>query len=189
MCHDFHSSARLILLPRGSTARSSPLRQASLDDTTLYTLEDVANSGDCGQVAIKSTYVKPAQALDKNLKVGTCASVGYTVADGTISKKEPIVGTLTILKFKKPSPLAYAAATKAYDTPKFSFSFTGDGCNGQCPKSGCYEQDNGCEYCLAAWRSYPPDSSYKYNPIVDHGCAGKLVTCAECPPGLTRYDK
>ena len=100
----------------------------------------------------------------------------------------------------------------------FSFTFTGDGCGGQCPTSGCYQEDLNCEYCLAAWygrgavrstgmarswfgtagcfvvvrrRSYPPDASYKYNPIVKHGCNGTKVDCPECEgmQGLSRYDE
>merc|ERR1712232_1419296 len=71
------------------------------DTTTVYTLEGVAKAGDCGQVDLPSADVKPAQKVDKNLKVGTCASVGYSVADGTTTKKVPVLGTLTISKFKK----------------------------------------------------------------------------------------
>jgi len=66
--------------------------------TTLYTLQ---TPPDCGQVDIPSQYAKQAMAFDKNLKEGTCASVGYTVADGTVTKKVPVLGTLTIKKFKK----------------------------------------------------------------------------------------
>jgi hypothetical protein len=40
-------------------------------------------------------------------------------------------------------------------------------------------------------RSYPPDSSYKYNPIEKHGCNGTKVDCPECEgmEGLSRYDQ
>merc|ERR1711998_133483 len=82
--------------------------------TTLYTLEKLASSGDCDQVDIPSASVKPAQAADKNLKVGTCASVGYSVADGTISKKVPVLGTLTINKFKKAALSAGAGPSGTY---------------------------------------------------------------------------
>ena len=72
----------------------------------------------------------------------------------------------------------------------YHFNFTGDGCNGQCPKSGCYQEDLDCEYCLAAWHSYPPDPSYNYGPITSGGCHGKKVDCPECEGmmGLSRYD-
>jgi len=78
-------------------------------------------------------------------------------------------------------------ATSGY----YSFTFTGDGCGGQCPKSGCYEEDLDCKYCLSTWHSAPPNKSYKYNEIVSHGCAGKKVDCPECQGmmGLSRYDK
>jgi len=73
----------------------------------------------------------------------------------------------------------------------YSFSFTGDGCGGQCPTSGCYQEDLDCSYCLNSWHSYPPNSSYKYGKIMSHGCAGKKVDCPECKGmmGLSRYDK
>merc|ERR1712216_17134 len=182
------------------TTQVSVNTEASLADATLYTLEKVASTGDCGQLSIPSADVKPAQAVDKNLKVGTCASAGYAVADGQETKKVPVLGSLTILKFKKASAFAAAqdalaeARLKQPQTGYFSFTFTGDGCpgaGGGCPKSGCYQEDLNCEYCLAAWRAYPPDSSYKYNAIVSHGCAGKKVDCPECQGmmGLSRYDK
>ena len=84
-----------------------------------------------------------------------------------------------------------AAAVKAQapQTGYYSFTFTGDGCGGQCPTSGCYEEDIDCQYCLASWHSAPPDASYKYNPIVSGGCKGKKVECPECQGmmGLSRY--
>ena len=86
------------------------------------------------------------------------------------------------------SPAAVVEA-QAPQTGYYSFTFTGDGCGGQCPTSGCYEEDIDCQYCLAAWHSAPPDASYKYNPIVSGGCAGKKVECPECQGmmGLSRY--
>jgi hypothetical protein len=70
------------------------------DQTTLYTLE---KPPDCDEVAIDSKYAAKAMAFDKNLKEGTCKSVGYTVADGTVTKKVPFLGSLTIHKYKKAS--------------------------------------------------------------------------------------
>ena len=109
-----------------------PSRQAPLDDTTLYTLEYVAKSGDCAQVTVPTADVKAVEAMDETLKVrdthdtrasapagayprhtlqvGTCASIGYTVADGSIAKKVPVLGTLKILKFKKTSVRAVRAS-------------------------------------------------------------------------------
>jgi cathepsin B len=76
-------------------------------------------------------------------------------------------------------------------TGYYSFTFTGDGCGGQCPTSGCYQEDMDCESCLESWRSFPPDTSYEYNAIASHGCAGEKVDCPECAGmmGLSRYDK
>ena len=69
--------------------------------TTVYTLEQAVASGDCDEVELPTTDVAAAQKVDANLKVGTCASVGYSVADGTMTKTVPVLGTLTIRKFKK----------------------------------------------------------------------------------------
>jgi hypothetical protein len=83
------------------------------------------------------------------------------------------------------TPMKAAPQTGGY----FSFTFTGDGCGGQCPTSGCYQEDLDCEYCLDSWHQFPPDASYKYDPIVAGGCSGTKVACAECEGmlGLSRY--
>jgi len=94
--------------------------------------------------------------------------------------------------FNAQSALAYTRAKQTNATSGYySFTFTGDGCGGQCPTSGCYQEDLDCSYCLQAWRSSPPDASYKYNAIENHGCTGKKVECPECQGmmGLSRYDK
>merc|ERR1719453_72540 len=110
--------AVLLLAVATASAVPLPMFQASLEssgaNTTMYTLEQAATSGDCGQVDIPSVDVNPAQVFDKNLKVGTCASVGYSVADGTISKKVPVIGTLTIQKFKKAMFDSAGANTTVY---------------------------------------------------------------------------
>merc|ERR1712070_1185905 len=83
----------------------------------------------------------------------------------------------------KPTEAALAAKTGYY-----SFTFTGDGCGGQCPTSGCYQEDLDCDYCLDSWHQFPPDASYKYDPIVAGGCSGTKVACPECEGmlGLSR---
>merc|ERR1719183_3081029 len=68
-------------------------------DVTVYQIKD----GECGQFALDEKYVKYATKFDSNLKEGTCASQGYTVADGTQTIKVPILGDITVDKFKKPS--------------------------------------------------------------------------------------
>ena len=88
---------------KSSLVSTRRLHRPCAATTTVYTLEGVAKTGDCGEVDLPSAYVKPAQAFDKNLKVGKCADAGFTVADGSTSKKVPVVGTLTVRKFKKAS--------------------------------------------------------------------------------------
>jgi len=87
------------------------------------------------------------------------------------------------------SALASSVSANAM-TGFYSFTFTGDGCGGQCPTSGCYQEDMDCDYCLQSWHSFPPDASYVYDAIVSGGCAGEKVECAECQGmlGLSRYD-
>lgn len=84
---------------------------------------------------------------------------------------------------------AALSASTALASPdvKYSFTFVGDGDQSQAPKTGCFEQDNGCRSCLQAWFAHPPDASYVYHPIVAQGCAGKKEACSFCPPGLTLY--
>ena len=48
----------------------------------------------------------------------------------------------------------------------------------EAPTHGCFEVDNGCQPCLQAWWNFPPDSSYKYDPIVSKGCGGTKQACA-----------
>mgnify|MGYP003975207195 CR=1 FL=1 len=69
------------------------------DTTTLYEIKQ----GVCGEtINFPTKYVKLAEKFDKNLKVGTCESVGYTVFFQNVTKKTPI-GTFTIEEFKKKS--------------------------------------------------------------------------------------
>jgi len=78
-----------------------PTSEAVQDDmTTLYTLQ---TPPDCAETQIPSKYAKQAMAFDKQLKVGTCKSVGYTVPDGTTTRTVPVLGKLTVNKYKKPS--------------------------------------------------------------------------------------
>jgi hypothetical protein len=159
------------------------------DTTTVYTLEGVAKSGDCGQVAssrfcssvclyvytchtlmatphqavvhipirlrrwccpcqvdFPTKYLSYAEKFDKNLKTGTCASVGYSVADGTTTKtvcirtgtstalpvssgltspwQVPVLGTLTVKKFKKAgTPMWTAALDALQGNPTLDCSF------------------------------------------------------------------
>merc|ERR1712072_1363310 len=67
-----------------------------MDDVTLYKVQ----GAECGQLALSSKIAPYAEKMG-GLKEGTCASQGYTVADGTQTMKIPVVGTeVTIHKFK-----------------------------------------------------------------------------------------
>ena len=81
--------------------------------TTLYQIKD----GECGQFALDSKYAGPAKAFDHDLKEGTCASVGYTQADGTKSMKVPVLGEITVDLFKKPAFL-FDTDCNQYNTVK-----------------------------------------------------------------------
>jgi len=84
------------------------------DTTTLYTLEQVEKTGDCGEADLPTVDVAMAQAVDKNLVVGHCADKSFTVADGTETKQVPVLGNLTIRKFKKASIERFADTTTVY---------------------------------------------------------------------------
>ena len=59
--------------------------------------------GDCGQSSCAPADCKWPEKFG-GFKEGTCASVGYTVADGTQTVKIPIIGKeQTYSLFKKPS--------------------------------------------------------------------------------------
>jgi hypothetical protein len=53
----------------------------------------------CGECLIKKKYVPYAMRFS-NLKTGNCQSVGYTVKDGHLNIKVPIIGNLFINKYK-----------------------------------------------------------------------------------------
>lgn len=93
----FHVEIRSIAATKGKVG--APAVEG--DTTTVYTLEGVAKTGDCGQVDLPTKYVSYAEKFDKNLKTGTCASVGYSVPDGTTTRHVPVLGDITAKKFKK----------------------------------------------------------------------------------------
>jgi len=64
--------------------------------TTLYIL----TKGGCNQATLDSKYAEYAIKF-AHLSEGTCAAQGYTVADGTQTIKVPVLGDITIAKFKK----------------------------------------------------------------------------------------
>ena len=75
---------------------------AALDDGPTVTLYEI-QQGVCGEVLnFPAKYAKLAEKFDKNLKEGSCESVGYTEFVKNTTKKTPI-GTFTVEEFKKPS--------------------------------------------------------------------------------------
>merc|ERR1712070_235646 len=74
-------------------------------DVTLYKVDK--DGDEVGQATLDAKYEKAAVAF-AGLKEGTCASQGYTVADGTQTMKVPVLGSITISKFKKASMDAQA---------------------------------------------------------------------------------
>merc|ERR1711865_594222 len=65
-------------------------------DGTLYKV-----SGDeCGRATLDSKYASYAEKF-AGLTEGSCTAQGYTVADGTQTLKVPVLGDITIAKFKK----------------------------------------------------------------------------------------
>jgi hypothetical protein len=71
---------------------------ALASDTTLHKIDGAT----CGQCDIDSKYAPYAEKFT-SLEAGTCASVGYTVANGTTTESVPILGDLTVYLFLKPS--------------------------------------------------------------------------------------
>ena len=75
---------------------------AALKDGPTVTLYEI-QQGVCGEVLdFPSKYAKLAEKFDKNLKEGSCESVGYTEFVKNTTKKTPI-GTFIVEEFKKPS--------------------------------------------------------------------------------------
>merc|ERR1712166_782308 len=64
--------------------------------TSLYKI----SGGECGQATLDSEYASYAEKF-AGLTEGTCAAQGYTVGDGAQTLKVPVLGDITIAKFKK----------------------------------------------------------------------------------------
>ena len=63
------------------------------------TLYKVKGDG-CGQATLDKKYESYAVKF-AGLKEGTCASVGYSVPDGSKTIKVPVLGDIKIAEFKK----------------------------------------------------------------------------------------
>lgn len=71
------------------------LRGASANKTLFKIAE-----GQCGQATLDAKYASAAEKF-AGLQEGTCASQGFTVADGTKTLKVPVLGSITVSLFKK----------------------------------------------------------------------------------------
>jgi len=76
--------------------KPASMTMAAGSDTTLYKI----SGNECGQATLDSKYATYAEKF-ANLKEGTCASQGYTVADGSQTMNVPVLGKISISKFKK----------------------------------------------------------------------------------------
>jgi len=85
--------------------------------TTLYKI----SGGECGQATLDSKYASYAEKF-AGLSEGTCAAQGYTVADGTQTLKVPVLGEITIAKFKK------ATVTELADAQTTLYKISGGEC-------------------------------------------------------------
>merc|ERR1719502_213688 len=77
-----------------------------MGDVTLYK----TSGSECGQATLDAKYATYAEKF-AGLKEGTCTSQGFTVSDGSQTMKVPVLGDITISKFKK------AAVAEANDEP------------------------------------------------------------------------
>merc|ERR1711862_439358 len=62
----------------------------SQGDCTVYSIGD----GQCGESTLNCLYVGPAKLANPELKDGTCAAQGYTVATGKQRQRRPQLVTL-----------------------------------------------------------------------------------------------
>jgi len=90
-----------------AVAEVQPLLNENDDTVTLFKV----SGADCGQATLASKYASYAEKF-AGLKVGTCASQGYTVPAGDKSIKVPVLGDITIATFTK-AALELEAASSA----------------------------------------------------------------------------
>merc|ERR1712190_569433 len=80
--------------------------EAPQTDVTLYKV----TGEECGQATLDAKYETYAIKF-AGLQEGTCASQGYSVADGSQTLKVPVLGDIKIEKFKKPT------SGESFETP------------------------------------------------------------------------
>merc|ERR1711908_195988 len=73
----------------------------SQKDCTVYSIGD----GKCGESTLNCLYVGPAKLANKDLKDGTCADQGYTVATGETQKQSTPVGDIVVTFYSQAASL------------------------------------------------------------------------------------
>jgi len=132
------------------------------DTCSLYEI-----SGDtCGQSDLDCKYTSFAKAAEPGLKDGTCASQGYTVEKSTTSKKYPVVGTITITEYTKPSSLIDGHSA---DTCSL-YEISGDTCG---------QSDIDCTYAKYAKLAEP---NLKDGTCMDQGYTLEISTTTKSYP-------
>merc|ERR1711862_555724 len=71
----------------------------SQGDCTVYSIGD----GQCGESTLNCLYVGPAKLANPELKDGTCAAQGYTVATGETKTTKTPVGDIVITFYTQPA--------------------------------------------------------------------------------------
>merc|ERR1711865_140609 len=84
---------------------SNSTLRSPLGNYTLYSIQGEPTS-ECAQAAMGSISAIIAREF-AGLQDGTCASQGYTVADGTEVLSVPVVGHITMNKYKKANSTVY----------------------------------------------------------------------------------
>eukprot|EP00656_Telonema_subtile_P007546 TRINITY_DN1353_c0_g2_i1.p1 TRINITY_DN1353_c0_g2~~TRINITY_DN1353_c0_g2_i1.p1 ORF type:complete len:485 (-),score=144.79 TRINITY_DN1353_c0_g2_i1:137-1591(-) len=121
--------------------------------TSLYKI----TSGECGQATLDAKYASYAEKF-AGLTAGTCASQGYTVADGTQSLNVPVLGAITIAKFKKPSVFSFISGCKVDSDCPSSYCNQGTchGCADSCCETDADCTKKGMTYCQNDSTKMPP---------------------------------
>merc|ERR1712107_596814 len=72
---------------------------AFASDCSVYSIGD----GKCGESTLNCLFVGPAKLAQPDLKDGTCAAQGYTVATGETQTTKTPVGDIVITFYTEPS--------------------------------------------------------------------------------------
>ena len=77
---------------------------AEVEAASLCTLYKI-DKAECGQATLDCKYSPYAERFTP-LQEGKCADVGYTAPDGKEALRVPVLGEITVEKFRKPTALA-----------------------------------------------------------------------------------